>query len=178
MEESMALLKELATMYSGEKKTYVKGLGDNLAETADLLTPVVKSSKTINDAYGNKLLSIGNQDESAKFTDYRFSNDTLNYQLWLCLYNDSWVFKRAIDKPAQDEIRCGLTIQGEFEKKKDVYRQLKRYNEDLIQLLQWGGLFGGSVAIMMFDTFKDEDYKVRFEDNKSKVQQRHDTIYP
>lgn len=171
MDDSMTLLKELITLYSGDKKGYVKGLGDSLNETADLLSPVVKSSKTINDAYGNKLLSIGNQDESAKFTDYRFSNDTLNYQLWLCLYNDSWVFKRAIDKPAQDEIRCGLTIQGEFEKKKDVYRQLKKYNEDMIQLLQWGGLFGGSVAIMMFDTFKDGDYSHRFEDNKSKVQQ-------
>lgn len=169
--ENMNLLKELSTMYSGSKKSYVRGLGDSLAETAESLKPVIKGSTAVNDAYGNKLLSIGNQDESAKFTDYRFSNDTLNYQLWLCLYNDSWVFKRAIDKPAQDEIRCGLTIQGEFEKKNEVYRQLKRYNNEMIELLQWGGLFGGSVAVMMFDTFRDDDYRVRFEDNKKKVRQ-------
>ena len=128
---------------------------------------VEESMKKINDSYSNSLLSIGSDDKVQSFTNYGFSNDTLNWMLWLALYNDSWVFKRAIDKPAQDEIRCGITLQGENEKFDNVYRRLKHYRFDLIQLLQWGALFGGSIAVMMFDNFKDEDYAKPL--NKSKI---------
>lgn len=128
---------------------------------------VEDSMKRINDSYSNSLLSIGSDDKVQSFTNYGFSNDTLNWMLWLALYNDSWVFKRAIDKPAQDEIRCGITLQGENEKFDNVYRRLKRYRFDLIQLLQWGALFGGSIGVMMFDNFKDEDYAKPL--NKSKI---------
>ena len=128
---------------------------------------VEDSMKKINDSYSNSLLSIGSDDKVQSFTNYGFSNDTLNWMLWLALYNDSWVFKRAIDKPAQDEIRCGITLQGENEKFENVYRRLKRYRFDLIQLLQWGALFGGSIAVMMFDNFKDADYAKPL--NKSKI---------
>lgn len=128
---------------------------------------VEDSMKRINDSYSNSLLSIGSDDKVQSFTNYGFSNDTLNWMLWLALYNDSWVFKRAIDKPAQDEIRCGITLQGENEKFDNVYRRLKRYRFDLIQLLQWGALFGGSIGVMMFDNFKDADYAKPL--NKSKI---------
>ena len=128
---------------------------------------VEDSMKRINDSYSNSLLSIGSDDKVQSFTNYGFSNDTLNWMLWLALYNDSWVFKRAIDKPAQDEIRCGITLQGENEKFDNVYRRLKCYRFDLIQLLQWGALFGGSIGVMMFDNFKDADYAKPL--NKTKI---------
>lgn len=111
----------------------------------------------ITDSYGNSLLSIGNKDKTEEFSNYDFSNDTLNFWLWLTLYNSSWVFKRAIDKPAQDEIKCGITLIGDSDKK-EVYAYLNKARTDLIELLKWGALFGGSVAVIMFDTFKDEDY--------------------
>lgn len=136
------------------------------SSTRDSITEVIKNSKTINDAYGNKLASIGTDDKVESFTNYGFSNDTLNYPLWLALYNDSWVFRRAIDKPAQDEIRCGITIQGEFNKE-PVYKLLKKARFDMIQLLQWGALFGGSIAVMMFDGLQDEDYAKPL--NKEKI---------
>lgn len=126
----------------------------------------IKENVTVKDAYGNSLLSIGNQDESAKFNEYTFSNDTLNWPLWLALYNESWVFKRAIDKPSQDEIRCGIVING-IKNEGEVQRKLKLYSDDMIQLLSWGGLFGGSVAFCLFDNFIDEDYSKPF--NKDKV---------
>lgn len=119
---------------------------------------VEQTAKSIQDSFDNSLLSIGKSDKSQSFTNYGFSNDTLNWMLWTALYNDSWVFKRAIDKPAQDEIRCGITLQGDNEKFDNIYRRMKKYRFDLIQLLQWGALFGGSVGVMMFDNFKDADY--------------------
>ena len=163
MSETNSLQNELLQlMMNAGKDDSVVRLRDAIEQTAEKLTDSAKSSVAINDHYGNTLLSVGNDDKVAQFTNYNFSNDTLNYLLWLALYNDSWVFKRAIDKPAQDEIRCGITLQGESDFDK-VYRLLKKYRFDLIQLVQWGALFGGSVAVMMFDNLKDEDYAKRMD---------------
>lgn len=131
---------------------------DNLQTTKTYIEDAAKNSIVVNDEYGNSLLSVGTDDKVEKFSNYNFSNNTLNWSLWLALYNDSWVFRRAIDKPAQDEIRCGVTLQGNanFE---NIYKQLKKYRSDFIQLLQWGALFGGSIACMMFDNVRDEEYK-------------------
>lgn len=141
-------------------------LDTRTAETRERIQDSIKNSKAINDSYGNKLASIGTDDKVESFTNYGFSNDTLNYPLWLALYNDSWVFRRAIDKPAQDEIRCGVTLQGEFDKT-NVTKLLKACRFDMIQLLQWGALFGGSVAVMMFDGLEDADYAKPL--NKEKI---------
>ena len=112
------------------------------------------------DAYGNELSSIGTNDKVEYFSSYGLSNSTLNWALWTALYNDSWVFKRVIDKPAQDMIRSGITINGinDKENEEKIYRELKQKSFDLIQLVQWGALYGGSIGVMMFDNLNDDDY--------------------
>ena len=100
---------------------FEKRIGDG----AEKVAKAMKDSVVVNDAYGNSLAAIGTDDKVASFTNYGFSNDTLNWCLWTALYNDSWVFRRAIDKPAQDEIRAGITIQGDFDKD-SIYRILKK----------------------------------------------------
>ncbi len=118
-----------------------------------------KESVVMRDSYGNSLLSIGNTNKDVKFENYAFNNNTLNWWLWLALYNDSWVFRRTIDKPSQDMIRCGITLQGTNSKYGEVLRKMKSHRVDFIHLLQWGSLFGGSIACILFDNFDDEDYK-------------------
>lgn len=115
-----------------------------------------KSKSKIIDAYGNSLLSIGTEEVTKDFTNISYSNDTLNWPLWLILYNDSWVFKRAIDKPAQDMIRCGIELNLNNENKNKILKDLQKHSFDFIQLLTWGGLFGGAIAVMMFDNIKDD----------------------
>lgn len=132
-------------------KQHVERLKDELKESK-----VLKAS--LKDEYGNSLLSIGNDDKVATFTNYGFDNSTLNYLLWLALYNDSWVFKRAIDKPSQDCIRCGVTLNSHGEDVSEIDRLLRSYRPDLTQLLMWGALFGGSIACMMFNNISDEEY--------------------
>lgn len=121
----------------------------------------------IKDAYGNSLLSIGNEDKVAAFDNYSFTNDTLNWPLWLALYNESWVFRRVIDKPSQDCIRAGITLHGlEPQQQRAVQRKVKAYYDDAIKLLQWGGLSGGSVAVCLLNNFKREDYEQPFSKDK------------
>lgn len=126
---------------------------DEIKETANQSVVI----KAVKDAYGNSLEAIGTDNKVEDFTTFSLGNNTLNWYLWLALYNDSWVFKRAIDKPSQDEVRCGITIQGQSDYSK-IYARLNKYRTDLIQLLQWGALFGGSIACLMFDNIEDEDY--------------------
>lgn len=130
---------------------------DSLKDIAETSKPV-KSSVSVRDEYGNIITSTGSDDKIKQFTTYGFDNNTLNYYLWTSLYSSSWVFRRAIDKPAQDEIRCGVTLLGDADKTK-VYEELKLHSFSLIELLQWGALYGGAVGLVMIDGLKDEDYK-------------------
>lgn len=134
-----------------------KSFKDSIEEHQVKILDNAKTSKAICDSYGNPVLSIGNDDVIAKFDEYSLTNNTLNWSLWLALYNDSWVFKRAIDKPASDEIRCGISLQGVVDKK-NVLTTLNRHREDFIELLCWGALFGGAISVLMFDNMNDEDY--------------------
>lgn len=145
----------LALMLKREQTTSMQ---DSVEQHCDKVNKMVKDSIAVKDGYGNSLLSIGEDDKSAEFNSYSFDNDTLNFSLWTTLYNDSWVFKRAIDKPAQDEVRCGIKINADSENISEVYSAMNKYRTDFINLLQWGALYGGSVACLMFDNVKDEDY--------------------
>lgn len=123
----------------------------------DVQSRLVDSIPTyVKDHYTNTLTATGNADKVESFTSYGFSNDTLNWTLWLALYNDSWVFRRAIDKPAQDEVKCGITLHGENDFTK-VYELYNKYSSELIQLLSWGALFGGSIGVILFDGIKNEE---------------------
>lgn len=170
MDNTLDLFKTYAKLISQPKESYRDDLEDSLKAVNEL----AKTSKPIHDSYGNELLAIGNDNKTDKFDEYSFTNSTLNWTLWTALYNDSWVFKRAIDKPAQDEVRCGITISGDNDYDK-VYKRLKKCNDDLIQLLMWGGLYGGSIACLMFDGLNDDDYKRPI--NIEKIRNRKMTMY-
>lgn len=142
------------------KKFHSVSVADSLEEHSTDMIKLAENSKpmSIKDHYNNGLTATGTEDRVQAFTNYGFSNDTLNWPLWLALYNDSWVFRRAIDKPAQDEVNCGFTLRGNADFSK-VYKIFNKYTTDLIELLQWGALFGGSIAVMMFDGIPDEEMK-------------------
>ena len=164
----------LRQMEIGGKGFSSRSLEDSLADTKSAVDFVASKSTTITDHYGNIITSTGTDDKIASFNTYGFNNDTLNWTLWLALYNDSWVFRRAIDKPAQDEINCGITIRGDKDYSR-VYRAYDKYKPDLIRLLMWGALFGGSVAVMMFDTIPDEEMRLPL--NKEKIKGARMKLY-
>ena len=157
--QSSMSVAELQKLCSSVNDVHELTLEERLQDTLTKVQDAAKTSTTLRDEYGNSLAAIGTDDKASKFTHYNFDNDTLNWSLWLALYTDSWVFRRAIDKPAQDEIRSGVTLQGTYNKD-GIYRRLKNARFDMIQLLQWGALFGGSIAVMMFDNMEDKDYEI------------------
>lgn len=154
---------EIAKARAGDIGSRPVSLLDSASARAEEIASLTASSpameKTgggafVKDHYSNALSSTGNADKAQTFTSYGFSADTLNWPLWLALYNDSWVFRRAIDKPAQDEILSGFTLHGDRDYSR-AYKTYAKYKNDLTDLLTWGALFGGSVAVMLFDGVKD-----------------------
>lgn len=162
------LLKQIMQLTVGKDKLDTT-FEDSLEDACERITTSAKDSAPMKAGFGNSLLSIGSDDKVQEFTHYSLTNETLNWPLWMALYNQSWVFQRAIDKPAQDEIRCGINILNVPEQKLNIEENIKSYRNDLIQLLTWGRLFGGSLMFVMFDNFTDEDYAKPF--NKKKIQQ-------
>lgn len=171
-------IETLAKLYSGVDKEdsffdEVERHRQSIADSIDKLNDDSNKEKkhplkvTVKDAFGNSLLSVGNDDKIQKFNTYGFSNNSLNYPLWLALYNDSWVFRKAIDKPAQDQVKCGVILKGTNDKSK-VYAQYRKDKTSLTNLLKWGALFGGSIGVMMYDNLKDEDYQNPMDSNKLK----------
>ena len=145
-----------------------------LKDHRDAITGMIKDSKPFKDGYSNTLTSSGDANMVETFTNYGLDNSPLNYPLWTALYNDSWTFKRAIDKPAQDEVNCGFILQGDADFSK-VYKQYDTDKKILTELLQWGALYGGAIGIFMFDGIKDEEYAHPI--NKTKIKGRKFKIY-
>lgn len=149
------------------KANRARSLADSIEDSVGGVVDAAKKSKPINDAYGNSLTATGTEDKISLYSDYGFSNSSLNWPLWLALYNDSWVFRRAIDKPSQDMVNSGFALRGDQDYSR-IYKAYNLYKFDLIQLLQWGALFGGSVAVMMFDGVNDEDMQKAIDPKKIK----------
>lgn len=159
MPDSMSIT-DIQTLTSGmsraaDETSFEERMTDSIERIQDAAT----KSVAVNDSYGNSLLAVGNDDKVRDFTNYRFSNDTLNWMLWLALYNESWVFRRAIDKPSQDEARVRLSLALENpDTNIAMLSELDKYRPSICELLQWGALFGGSVACLMFDNIDDAEY--------------------
>ena len=147
-------------------------LYDTLSPEMERVKKVVKDSNIVKvkDAYDNPVTGAGESDIQSNFASYGFDNSTWNMPLWMSLYNSSWVFKRAIDKPSEDEINCGITLHGD----KDFtqyYLYYKRYQTSLIDLVKWGALFGGSIGVMLFDGISDEELALPINPTKIKGKQ-------
>ena len=149
-----ALAKARAT----SNKYSAPSLFDSVNDSQEKMVSLAAESVAMKDHYGNSLSSVGTNDKVEGFSTYGFSADTLQWPLWLALYNDSWVFKRAIDKPAQDMISAGFTLRGQ-KNYEVVYKAYNRYKVQLQDLLKWGALFGGAIAVILFENVKNEDFK-------------------
>ena len=153
-DNSEALLRQLVAAYEAPKKEADENLERHIT--------------SIKDAYSNSVLGIGNDDQLEQFDTYSFDNNTLNWYLWLALYNESWVFRRAIDKPSQDMIRPGISINGTQDYGK-VYKALDNLKPDLIDALKWSKLFGGSILVLLIQGINLEDMQNPIYDYYNKI---------
>lgn len=164
-------------------KTYVSCLREPTKQSFSIKDSAEKGMRAmgkeikshLNDDYYNSLLQIGSKDPSRAYDSYSLDNDTLNWTMWTTLYSESWVFRRAIDKPAQDEANVGFILKDidDVDKIKKIYRIYNDHKMDFIELLSWGALYGGSVAVLMFDGVTMEDMQLPLDVSKINRNSKH-----
>jgi phage-related protein (TIGR01555 family) len=139
--------------------------------------------KKAQDTYDNSELLLGRTDTFSAFDTYTITGLLYNWYLWTALYMSSWVFARAIDKPASDMIRNGWKVKIDFknsqtleskregnkvvvkkvDKSADVYstfyKKQKHFIQDLIHANKLARLYGGSVAGLIISGEKESDYE-------------------
>lgn len=138
--------------------------------------------KKAQDSYDNSMLMIGNSDVMSQFDSYNIHGLLYNWHLWTSLYMSSWVFARAVDKPASDMIRNGWKIKIDFKEQHKLvtekvegkniikrvdqsedaystfYKKQSAFIQDLIHANALSRLYGGSVAGLIDDRTKRQDY--------------------
>ncbi len=139
--------------------------------------------KKAQDSYDNSMMLLGDSDTMSQFDSYTVMGLLYNWYLWTAMYVSSWVFARAIDKPASDMIRNGWKIKIDFkdnetiesikegntvkikrvDKSEDVYstfyKKQKGFIQSLIHANALARLYGGSVAGLIISGEKSEEYE-------------------
>ena len=112
--------------------------------------------KRITDAYNNPLTLSGQSNPLESLSTLNYNNITLNWWLSIAMYDNSGIFKIAVDTLSQDLIKSGITpnVENVLIKKfiQTTYNKLK---PDLIYGMKNAQLFGGALGVIMFDTVKD-----------------------
>lgn len=112
--------------------------------------------KRITDAYNNPLTLSGQSNPLEQLSSLNYNNITLNWWLSIAMYDNSGIFKIAIDTLSQDLVKAGITpnVENVLIKKfiQTTYNKLK---PELISGMKNAQLFGGSLGVIMFDTIKD-----------------------
>lgn len=105
------------------------------------------------DGFDNFLSKIGlNNENVLSASSYTFNLITRNRILLEAAYRGSWIVGAIVDSVAEDMTRAGVTVvsaKGEQNLKelKNAISRLK-IGESLSDLVKWGRLYGGAIAIM------------------------------
>lgn len=129
----------------------VRNIADGFSNAAN---DVLSASMKINDgSFNNPKLKLGISDNNLNSSQYYLDMITFDRGTIIAMYHDSWVFRRIVDRVAQDMWSNGIVINTDLEadKVKLVYKKLSRLRSQLIYATQQARLFGGAASIIMVD---------------------------
>lgn len=133
-----------------KKKAKKKFAKDQKKEEKD------RKYKRITDAYTNPLTLNGQANPLEQLSSLNYNNITLNWWLSIAMYDNSGIFKIAIDTLSQDLVKGGITPNVEnVLVKKFIQTRYNRLKPELISGMKNAQLFGGALGIIMFDSIKD-----------------------
>ena len=109
-------------------------------------------------SFNNPVLKLGVSDEATSAAE--FLNDMITFQRGeiTATYHSCWIFRRIVDKVAQDMWSAGISINGDTDPE-DVKRILKRVTRlrpELIYATEQARLFGGAASLVMVDDGEED----------------------
>lgn len=129
---------------------------DNMIKCLDYVSGSGYGSNQVRVADGtfiNNRMHTGAAD--LNISDGRFQMNMLTWDRYtiMALYHGCWIFRRIIDKVAQDEWSAGITINCDCapEDLNRIYKRLGRARSEMIYATEQCRLFGGAASLMMVD---------------------------
>lgn len=109
-------------------------------------------------SFNNNALKLGASDYGLMSAEYLPDMITYQRQSITNIYHGSWIFRRIIDKPAQDMWSAGITVNGDTDPEhlKRVYKRLGKLRSELIWVTGQARLYGGAASLIMVDDGSDD----------------------
>ena len=108
------------------------------------------------DGFSNLAAKVGmGADNLAAAASYDFNYITRNRQQLEAMWRGSWLVGVAVDAPAEDMTRAGVTINASLHPtdvdKLQVALMERGIWDGLTEAMRWGRLFGGAIAVLLID---------------------------
>ena len=127
---------------------------DTAREMGNRLRETFINSVFVKDgSFNNPVLKLGLSDEALNAAE--FLGDMITFQRGeiIATYHSCWIFRRIVDKVAQDMWSAGISINGDTDPQdvKRILKRLSRLRPELIYATEQARLFGGAASLVMVD---------------------------
>lgn len=125
----------------------------------DALGMSVSNGVSVKDgSFNNSRLKLGISDINLNSGEYFTDMITFDRMTIIELYHGNWIFRRIIDRVAQDMWSHGIAIKSDADpvELENVYKRLNRLNSQLIYGREQARLFGGAASLIMVDDGEED----------------------
>lgn len=109
-------------------------------------------------SFNNSYLKLGVSNAGLRGAEFWRDMITFDRETITAVYHGSWVFRRIIDKIAQDMWSAGISIEGSIDPEgvQRVQKRLSRLRSDLIWATEQARLYGGAASLIMVNDGTDD----------------------
>lgn len=109
-------------------------------------------------SFNNSYLKLGVSNAGLRGAEFWRDMITFDRETITAIYHGSWVFRRIIDKIAQDMWSAGISIEGSIDPEgvQRVQKRLSRLRSDLIWATEQARLYGGAASLIMVNDGTDD----------------------
>ena len=109
-------------------------------------------------SFNNSYLKLGTSNTGVRSAEFWRDMITFDRETITAVYHGSWVFRRIIDKIAQDMWSAGISIEGAIppEGVQRVQKRLSRLRSELIWATEQARLYGGAASLIMVNDGTDD----------------------
>ena len=151
-------ITDASTTVTSGKNLSVKQRVDLVAKLMDEAGNMAFNTQLRDGSFNNSKLKLGLSDTNLNSSEYIANMLTFDRYTIIELYHGNWIFRRIVDKVAQDMWSSGITINGDFDSNalNKVYKRYSRLSSELIYATEQARLFGGAASLMMIDDGQDD----------------------
>lgn len=158
LNDSSKAIQNIELEVNKNKKAIENSEAQNLLVNLNDALTFSEISSIRDGSFNNSIMKLGLSDNVLSASGFTMDMITFNRYELTSVYHGCWIFRRIVDKVAQDMWSKGITINSDIdpEKLKNVYKRFNRCKPYMIYATQQARLYGGAAALMMIDDGEDD----------------------